>query len=1055
MAFGAGDLPMHSIQSELVNISARKKREVRDCPHRYGPSVRFPLFLLLLLPGVPQPQTIDFDHTAGLTRQLRFEHVPIVSNQTELIVYECVEDSFGYLWFGTVQGLYRYDGHEARKLEYKVSGDTFATDTAIRALLIDHTGDLWYGNDEGILGHLVLRSGEYKRYAAQSDSPGDFNGGSISALVQDIDRNILVGTERNGVFMLDVRTNSFVHVAYSGSDSYKLISDAVSGMILDNDGRLWIGTDNGLEILNRKTQQLIHVSHSGDDDSSLSSSSVLGLYRDSYDTIWVCTRSGINKAVVDSTTRLRFVRYATPERYVRSVLRTDFGTIWAGTKDGLTRIGLSDSSVVTFNVDDNIASSLSHGEIRFVTQDHAGLVWVCTNNGVNMLHRGQEQFRNYTLAPFVSESQSVFTTYAGPDETVWFGNYSGLFRVDINRKMVRRYCHDSIDSRSINTNLVTRLLPDRFNPPHNGKGVLWIGTWDHGISKFDLDSQRFTPYHWAPLLNDNNVVYSLWQDDEGMLWIGTLREGLQRFNPRDGSFTGMGLQNLRVMALLETRDGHLWVATARAGLFCYDRVSGSVAHYLSQASNATSINDNSVSSLLEDPQRRLWVGTDKGLNLFDPGTQTFRRFDVSHGIPEDRIQSIVSDSTGGLWLAMATHGLVHFDPFSGKARSFSQNDGILDNRFYALVQLTHGAMIGGTEAGLVAFHPSQLRSVSCVPIAYLASFRIFDRIQNPHDFWSIHQSIELPYDSSFFSFGFVGLNFNNPDGTTYQYKLEGVDPAWVNAGTSRLAAYTKVASGHYTFTVRAGNGPGAFGKPEMLASITILPPYWETWWFRSLMALLAAGIVTTVYLYRVNKLLEMERMRLRIASDLHDEIGSSLGAIALMTDLLVNRDDLLQDAKEELSRIGLNARRSAEALRDIVWVINPESDKLDNMILRMKDTATQMLSSHAVRFQTNCTDIGPQSSIAFRRNLILIYKEALHNIVKHAEATEVSITMEERNGTLTMRIQDNGRGFGQVPQKRESGLRNMRRRAQEISGSVDIDGRSGRGTTIQLKARIT
>jgi signal transduction histidine kinase len=292
-----------------------------------------------------------------------------------------------------------------------------------------------------------------------------------------------------------------------------------------------------------------------------------------------------------------------------------------------------------------------------------------------------------------------------------------------------------------------------------------------------------------------------------------------------------------------------------------------------------------------------------------------------------------------------------------------------------------------------------------------------------------------------------------PAKNRYAYKLEGLDKDWVFPGNRRFASYTNIDPGKYVFKVKGSNNDGLWNEAGIYVPITITPPYWETWWFRLLVGTVLISLAATGYNYRVSKLLELERLRVRIASDLHDDIGSSLSGIALVTDSIQKQTPLGDTQKKQLADVSIAARHTADALRDIVWLVKPEHEKLDDIVLRMKDSTAKLLVGIDYAFHCDGENLSNVLDMEFRRHLLLIYKEILNNIAKHSRAGEVEIRIDQSEKRFRLSVTDNGVGFDETTVRRGSGLDNMRKRAVEIGGTVRVSSKPGEGTTIEIEAQ--
>jgi signal transduction histidine kinase len=303
-------------------------------------------------------------------------------------------------------------------------------------------------------------------------------------------------------------------------------------------------------------------------------------------------------------------------------------------------------------------------------------------------------------------------------------------------------------------------------------------------------------------------------------------------------------------------------------------------------------------------------------------------------------------------------------------------------------------------------------------------------------------------------FRFTGLSFGAPGKVQFRYWMEGFDPDWVNGGTTRRISYTRLPPGHYRFHVTACNDSGVWNDTGASLGVVVAPAFHQTWWFGLLGLAAVAGLVSVLFQFRVFHLKQLAWLRARIAGDLHDEIGSNLGGIILLSELTQQTPALPEDARASLQEINATAQRSASAMRDIVWFLNPDFNTLADMVARMREFAATLMNGVECEFLTPPLQAAPSLPLEFRRNLFFAFKEMLHNIVKHAGAKRVSIRLEQAGRHLTLRVRDDGRGFNPTAASSGHGLRSLRQRAANLDGQLSVESQPGKGTCITMTARL-
>lgn len=977
--------------------------------------------------------------------------------------YDVAEDSQGFLWVGTLEGLNRYDGHAFKVFRHDDLDSTSLSNDIVRSLLVDRLGTLWVGTNDG-LNEFNGKTERFTRYVNHPGNEKTIAKGRITRILEDQSGSLWIAILGGGISRFDKQRREFIQYRNDPSNPNSLRSDRVSALFEDDQGKLWMGTDGGLSVLDRSSGQFTHHFHDDKNSNCLSHNSIRDIYQDFTGILWIATEGGgLNR--FDGTTGM-FMHYRSSPKDpttinhndVSCIFQNDYRYLWIGTSDndgGLARFDMRTETFTRFKSDPLNPRSLLHNYIRAIRQDKSGVMWIVTDRGLARLYLRTEQFQHYLVDSNPVGSQVVSSVCESRNGTLLIG-IDGLRVFNAKSGSMLKYIKNNPDKpTSIRPGFVHVLYED-------GHGAIWAGTTAGGLELVDPISGNVIHYDMG-LGYQAGSVHTILEDKNSILWVGVTNTGLVRFDRKVNEFTvyksirgnPRSLSNNSVFALLEDNAGVLWIGTEGGGLNRFDRRTQDFFSFKHKASDRNSLSNDNVYDLCEDAKGRIWLATGNGLNRFKEQTGTFELYSPPPPSQTGIIARIVEDNSGRLWLSTLQNGLFRFDPESESFRHFHVHDGLQSNRFlYAAFKRGNGEIIFGGENGLNVFHPDSIGINTHIPNVVLTSFNIFQKPAQLSSSLSHIKEIMLGYNQNFFSFEFAALDFAVPAKNQYAYRLEGVDTAWVYPEKERFAPYTKVDPGEYTFRVKGSNNDGLWNEVGLSIPITITPPYWATWWFRSLIALLSIGILTSAYQYRVSKLLEMERMRVRIASDLHDDIGSSLSGIALITDMVRNHLPPDQKDRQHLMEASHAARHTADALKDIVWIINPEHDKLDDIVLRMKDSAAKLLMGIDYRFDCQENAMSSVLDMEFRRNVLLIYKETLNNIAKYAHATKVEIAVKEADKILHLRVTDNGIGFDEATIIRGNGLKNLRARAAKIGGTIEIRSAPDKGTTMQLDARI-
>jgi signal transduction histidine kinase len=487
-----------------------------------------------------------------------------------------------------------------------------------------------------------------------------------------------------------------------------------------------------------------------------------------------------------------------------------------------------------------------------------------------------------------------------------------------------------------------------------------------------------------------------------------------------------------------------------------DPERGTFRPILSVPEDTLTIGSNLSRAIVEDRNGTLWFANwGGGLNRYNESSGTFTRFDQRHGLPSIFIKSMVLDAAGRLWLS-TERGVACFDIATERAKAYATSDGLPVMFFFsgAGARGTDGRICFGGKGGVVAFHPDRLVDNPHPPPVVITRLTVFDRPLFRGGYVSAND-VSLAHDQDYFGLDFVALDYSSPPRNRYAYILEGFDRDWIDAGTRHYASYTHLPGGTFVFRVRAANSDGVWNNAGTSLRISIDPPYWATWTFRIGCALAAALLLTIAFRVRLRTILEVERLRQRIARDLHDDVGTNLSTIVLASEIARKAKGTREDAVAQMDEIAGTALETQDLMRDIVWMLNPSNDSLGSFVTRLNDTAARVLMAIPFTFESSGVEERRNFDLEVKRNVFLIYKEILNNVIRHAGAASVRITFEQADRFLRVTVHDDGRGFDPAAVKGGgNGLANMKERAAIIGGTLTLRSSPGAGTTVCLEAKI-
>jgi PAS domain S-box-containing protein len=809
------------------------------------------------------------------TRPPRFTHLTSEQGLSHDMVRCILQDSQGFMWFGTDDGLNKYDGYTFTIYRHRRSDPGSLLENTIYALYEDSAGTLWIGTSVG-LDSFTGKGAQFTHYPAISEE--------VSTIYEDTAGTLWIGTTSAGLYKYDRAADQFTQYVPDPTDPHSLSGDEVSAIYEDSSGILWVGTTNGgLNAFDRATQVFTHYRHDPTDPQSLSHDRVTAIYEDRAGVLWVGTGSDYEVAVGGLNAFKGGVfthylhdpqdRHSLSNNHVKAIYQDQDGTLWIGTDDGLNALDRTTNTFVNYHHDLLDPYSLSDSRITAIYEDRSGILWFGTDShGINKYAQVRERFRRFQHDPLDSNSLSAGSVGAiWEDSTgaLWIGvPGEGLDSLDRTTNdasgggTLVHYSHDPDDSRSLGHDNVRALYQDH-------EGVLWIGT-NRGLDRFVPGDAAGAFTHYVHDPHDSSslgpgAVKAILEDHTHTLWVATEEPGtLNRFDRATETFVRYEydpddpdgfINTYGVRAIYEDRAGDLWLGTYN-GLVHLDRDAsegGTFTQYRPDPEDPHSISHNFVWSIYQDRAGSLWVATSAGLNRFDPAAGdasaggTFVVYTAEDGLPSDQVRCILADQQDNLWLG-TDGGLSRFDPQTETFKNYDVGDGLTNNVMVlgACHQSKSGEMFFGTLDGFTAFYPDDIRDDPYIPPIVLTAFRKFDQVVEFNIPLSEVEEIILSYADNFFAFEFAALDYTDPAKNQYAYQLKGFDQDWIYCGARRYASYTNLPPGAYTFRVKGTNSDGVWNEAGHTVRVTITPPFWETWWFRGAVGAIVLGVVSAV-----------------------------------------------------------------------------------------------------------------------------------------------------------------------------------------------------------------
>ena len=826
---------------------------------------------------------------------INFEHISVEQGLSQSTVQCMMQDSSGFIWIGTEDGLNKYDGYDF--VTYKTDPDNpnSLSTNFIRAIIQDRSGNLWIGTYGGGLNKFDPTTETFTHYRQDPDNPNSLISDRVVTILEDHSGFLWIGTFGEGVSKFDPRTGTFTHYRADPANPNSLSSNNLRIIYEDHAGMIWFGTyGGGLDRFDPRMEIFTHYKASATNPGSLSHNQILTMIEGQGGILWVGTYGGgLNRFDPGTGNFTHFRRDPNnPDSLsndeVWALCRDQAGLLWIGTAEGLN-IYDPGTGIFTHNkADATIPNSLSTNEIRNIIIDKTGVVFIGTAlGGLNKFSKEKQRFRIYRNRPndpFSLSNNQVLSFFEDKNDIFWIGTYGGLNKWDRKNDRFTSYRSDSNRPHTLSNDRVMTLYEDR-------DGVFWVGTLG-GLNIFDRKKETFERYVLDP--NDLNTlsdrIVCICEDDRGFLWVGSTN-GLNKVDRRSHTYTRYlnnpedpgTISHSMVLSVFPDSLGRLWVGTW-GGLNRFNRETETFTRYMADPGNPNSLSHNKVNFFFEDHSGNLWIGTDGGLNLYRPETDTFHNYGVKEGLPNNVIYGILEDEQSNLWLS-TNKGLSKFNPLLGTFKNYDSRDGLQSNEFlYASCHRSqNGELFFGGIKGFNSFFPGSLKDNPYKPVIVITDFKIFNKsvgagekldgvtILDKHV--SKASEIHLSWKHSSFTISYAGLHFSAPEKNQYAFMMKDLENNWNFVGNRRFATFAHMSPGRYVFNVKGSNNDGVWNETGASIKIMIEPPPWRTWWAYTLYGLFFVGIITA-YVFSQKKKLAYERSvneRLRQVDRLKDE----------------------------------------------------------------------------------------------------------------------------------------------------------------------------------------
>ncbi len=989
--------------------------------------------------------------------QIQFQHLSVADGLSDNNVTSFAQDKYGFIWIGTLDGLNRYDGYRVEIFTHESKNSSSLSSDNINCLYTDSKDNLWIGTDNG-LSKFNFNNHSFYNFKHDPANLNSLPSNLIRKITEDKNGLLWIATNQ-GLCCFDVNKKKFLNFvpqANGNSVSSKNIKDIAR----DAEGNIWISTANGLNKLNPST--LLFRSSFPKLNNITSANSMGKIAVDRENKLWISIDNQVNyfnpaSDKNEGVFNLNPKPYGHSSLYLRDILVDASLEVWIAAAPIGCGYWMSGSDSFRFiKYDPFLNSSILSNAVRSLFQDRDGIIYMGSDKGVDRFNPSVRKFNLWRSFDPVSPRKWVRAFCEDNDKRLWVATLNGIFIFDRVRNTVISYSNIPNNATSLIENSVRSICLDK-------NGIMWVGT-ANGLARFDEHTNTFKTYLRENTNNTlpGNFIWSIITDHAGNLWVAT-NYGLCRYNYETDdfiNFTGdssKAIMNGPVTSIYEDADYNLWLSTlsATGSLIRYTPSIGKLTSWKYSEEESASVGGNIVYSITQGTDGVMWFGTSGGLSRYNKSGNSFTTFTTKDGLPNNHVAQLLFDHKKNLWMA-TDNGLCVMDSTQKHFKKFDVGDGLQGKEFNLQSgYITYdGYFCFAGYDGFNMFKPDSIRLNLKPPPIIIRSVKIFDEYLNQDSLIFSNKPLHVSYAQNFFTFEFAALNYDHPEKNQYACQLEGFDKKKIFLGKSRTISYTNVPPGNYTLKVMASNNDGVWNYKGLSWKVIISPPFWRTWWFYFLLIGALFFSLYTLYKSRINKILAIEKMRSSIARDLHDDVGSTLSSIRMVSALA--RKKLRSDpakTEELLEKITESSERMTGNMQDIVWAVNPEHDNFESMISRMQEFAAQSFESKNIElfFSADEKIKSLKIPLTHRRDLFMIYKEAINNLSKYSCAKHGWITLSKDHDIFCLTIKDDGNGFEENNTRPGNGFRNMRERTKKIKGKISISSVRGVGTEVILE----
>jgi ligand-binding sensor domain-containing protein/two-component sensor histidine kinase len=978
------------------------------------------------------------------------------------------QDEKGFIWVGTANGLQRFDGSKFIQINTAKPGSDPLLYPRISQILPADSGKL-------VLGMFTLRQFGlfdpstfiYKKIALRPSKR--IPASSEYRLWKDSDGEIYLNVQNYGILHLNKKENVFVE-----DNVFPIPPGWTVNLIgtYENASKqqYWFGGDSGICIYDKRSRQMWYRGNNPHElpilNNPLVQSGITRIYIDKQKKIWIfcypswgdngqyrfCFDSTGSKCLKQDTIGLNLGgRKASDYKHI---YETKQGNLWIY---GLNALLNYNKEAKRFDFikrgagNDNI--TIDYESVFQLLEDKDGNIWAATNQGIYYTSTGKTNSSVVNLTfKDGSGPTAINDVIEVPDRKLLFASgRNGVTSTDKFLNEIKIDWYNTAPPVEWPKTLKDATLEAWSLCRQSTTGNIWAGC-NRGVLMIHDVRKKTTQYLHPTEVNNSKIQY-IAEDDQGQMWVGTQGGRLVKWS--NNTFEVVLDVGTVIYKIFLDKEGWLWLATRESGLYALDPATGKIIQHYTSNGSSNSLYSNTGTDI-EQLRNGLIVFAGGALHFIDKKTKKVFKVQYEDGLPSNTVIRLRTDEKGLLWI-ITSNGLCRYNPNNNHITPYGKRDGVVlaELAIAADYSTSDGNIIFVGSNSVIMFNPAIFSTNQAPRDVTITDFKLFNHYL-PVDSLLKNPQIKLDNDQNSLSIYFASLSYTERDKLTYYYKMEGIDRDWVKADRSYFVNYSLLPPGRYAFKIYCENIEGIRCAKITDLNIYIKPPYFKTWWFKSFLLFVVALLIYALHDIRVNRLLAVETLRNRVARDLHDDMGSTLSTINILSSMAKNKM-AVDNTKtgEYLSKISEYSERMMDAMDDIVWSIKPSNDDMHKITARMREFATNVLEAKEIDFEFNIdADVyDVKLDMEARRDFFLIFKEAVNNSAKYSNATKLLMRLTMKNKKLLLIVKDDGAGF-EMAEADGNGLGNMQKRAEQLHGQLSIDTKKGAGTSVSLTVPI-